>query len=81
MRYLKTNKSNWRKLCKGEIQAEQLEINIKESGSEMETCNNCDECVYIGEGDYACIKEGEPKIVIVGFSTPTKDHGWCKNKN
>jgi hypothetical protein len=30
MRYLKTNNNNWRKLCKGEVKAEQLQINIKE---------------------------------------------------
>lgn len=28
MRYLKTNNRNWRKLCKGEIQVEQLKIDI-----------------------------------------------------
>lgn len=30
MRYLKTNNRNWRKLCKGEVQAEQQKINIEE---------------------------------------------------
>lgn len=30
MGFLKMNNGNWRKLCKGEIQAKQLEINIKE---------------------------------------------------
>lgn len=35
MRYLKTNNNNWRKLCKGEVKAEQLEINIKECSKNM----------------------------------------------
>lgn len=30
MRFLKMNTRNWRKLCKGQVQAKQLEINIKE---------------------------------------------------
>lgn len=30
MRYLKTNNLNWGKLCKGEIQVKQLEININD---------------------------------------------------
>ena len=30
MRYLKTNNSNWKRLCKGEVQAKQLEISLKE---------------------------------------------------
>lgn len=29
MRYLKTNNSNWKKLCKGELEAKQIKINIK----------------------------------------------------
>lgn len=35
MRFLKTNNSNWRKLCKGEVQAKQLEIYIKENKRTM----------------------------------------------
>jgi len=30
MGYLKTNNSNWKKLCIGEIQVKQLEINLNE---------------------------------------------------
>lgn len=35
MRYLKTNNNNWRKLCKGQVQAKQLEINFNETGGEI----------------------------------------------
>lgn len=35
MRYLKTNNNNWRKLCKGEVKAKQLEINFKECDRKM----------------------------------------------
>lgn len=41
-------------------------------------CQNCDECVYIGEGDYACMKE-EPKIVLTEHVIPTDDFGWCNS--
>ena len=30
MRFLKTNNQNWKRLCKGEVQAKQLEIKFKE---------------------------------------------------
>ncbi|MCE5221871.1 MAG: hypothetical protein LLF98_11590 [Clostridium sp.] len=35
MRFLKTNNKNWTRLCKGEIQAKQLEINFNETGGEI----------------------------------------------
>lgn len=46
----------------------------------MKKCENCDECVYIGEGDYTCM-ENEPKIVITEFIIATDDYGRCANKN
>jgi hypothetical protein len=39
-------------------------------------CQECDECLYFGEGDYACTLE-EPKIVLTEHSVPTDDFGWC----
>ena len=35
MRFLKTNNKNWKRLCKGELQAKQLEIIFKEVGENM----------------------------------------------
>ncbi|CUU47307.1 hypothetical protein [Clostridium beijerinckii] len=46
----------------------------------MKKCEDCDECTYIGEGDYVCIKD-EPKIVITEFIIATDDYGQCGNKN
>lgn len=40
---------------------------------------NCDECQYIGEGDYACMKD-VPKIVFIEFGTPTEDYMWCRKE-
>lgn len=40
-------------------------------------CLYCDDCEYIGDGDYACIAEGIPKIVVTEFSLPTNDYGEC----
>jgi hypothetical protein len=34
MRFLKTNNKNWKRLCIGEVQAKQLEINFNETGGE-----------------------------------------------
>lgn len=28
------------------------------------TCDNCANCLYIGEGDYACMAGDEPTIVM-----------------
>ena len=41
-------------------------------------CQECDECTYIGEGDYACMKE-EPKIILTEHVIPTNDFGWCNS--
>jgi len=63
MRYLKTNNSNWRKLCKGEVQAKQLEINFKECGGmtkeegktvKVIAVDIADECRMVQVGDMGC---------------------------
>lgn len=41
-------------------------------------CFDCDNCCYIGEGDYICDIHGE--IVIVEFGEPTEDFYCCKGK-
>ncbi|MBR3383696.1 MAG: hypothetical protein IKG69_00550 [Atopobiaceae bacterium] len=28
------------------------------------TCETCDECVYVGEGDFVCIRDDVPVFVI-----------------
>lgn len=30
-------------------------------------CNSCPECVYLGEGEFACMAGDEPKIVMSDF--------------
>jgi len=42
-------------------------------------CETCDECVYIGDGDYVCTKEIPARVVLVNHSTPEEDYLWCKN--
>lgn len=44
-----------------------------------ECCQDCSDCQYIGEGDYACMKE-EPKVVLTGFGMPTDDFLWCRKE-
>lgn len=43
------------------------------------SCQNCDECQYIGEGDYACMKD-VPKVVLTEFGTQTEDYMWCRKE-
>ena len=31
---------------------------------EERTCETCDHCVYIGEGDFICDRKDEPVLVI-----------------
>lgn len=38
-------------------------------------CENCDECVYVCEGEYLCMKT--EKIVITDFGTPTECYMNC----
>lgn len=74
MRFLKTNKNNWRKLCKGEIQAKQLEfkevdgnMTKEDEGKEIiiKSVDIVDECYGIQAGDIGEIDLIEPGIVYV----------------
>lgn len=40
-------------------------------------CEKCENCTAIGEGDFICIAEEEPKTVISDYE-PTDDYAWCK---
>lgn len=42
-------------------------------------CENCDECVYVGEGDSLCLKIQE--IVITDFGCPTEEYLGCRKVN
>ncbi len=42
-------------------------------------CFDCDNCLYIGEGDYICEDFEEPLIVITGHQ-PYKKFNYCKKK-
>lgn len=39
-------------------------------------CENCSNCTAIGEGDYICIAETEPKMVLCEYE-PTDEYYWC----
>lgn len=38
-------------------------------------CENCDNCVPIGEGDHVCIA-GEPVLILDDYE-PTEDYLYC----
>ena len=40
-------------------------------------CKRCSECVYVGEGDFVCMLNMPPIIVIENF-VPTNDFGDCE---
>lgn len=39
-------------------------------------CNNCEHCIYIGEGASICDADVEPKIILDDW-IPTDDFWWC----
>lgn len=42
-------------------------------------CEECDECICIGGGDFICEKEMPPVIVIDEYQ-PSSKYLWCKKK-
>lgn len=42
-------------------------------------CENCQECIYVGEGSFICAA-GYQKIVIEDFM-PTDDYFHCQGKS
>lgn len=51
----------------------------KVKNKELKKCEDCEDCIYICEGDFACMKN-PPNIVITEFSIPTEKYGQCKEK-
>lgn len=47
----------------------------------MKSCYECEECIYIGEGDSICFKtqKSNPVVVLDDWS-PTEHFGQCNNK-
>lgn len=43
----------------------------------INNCEQCDECQYIGEGDFACMKYNYPVLVKTDW-TPTDYYNSCK---
>lgn len=45
-------------------------------------CQNCMNCIPIGEGDHMCSagEEDEAPVVIEEYM-PTEDYGWCNGKH
>ena len=42
----------------------------------MKDCEHCDDCVPCGEGDFICIREEKPKVIIADYE-PTEFYGRC----
>jgi hypothetical protein len=40
------------------------------------TPETCENCIYIGEGDFMCDADDTPRIVLADFE-PTEDFFWC----
>jgi hypothetical protein len=41
------------------------------------TCIDCDDCVYIGEGDFICMAGDLPVLVLEDFTDPTEYFCFC----
>lgn len=42
------------------------------------TCSDCEDCLYIGDGDYVCTKTQPARHVLSDFGTPEEYYIWCK---
>ena len=42
----------------------------------LKDCEHCDDCVPCGEGDFICIREEKPKVIIADYE-PTEFYGRC----
>ncbi|MDR3598425.1 hypothetical protein [Clostridium sp.] len=80
MRFLKMNNKNWKRLCKGEVQAKQVEINFKEVDGNMTkedegktvkiiSVDSEDERYGIQAGETGEIDLIEPGVVYVLMTT------------
>lgn len=52
---------------------------MSKKNKKIATCETCDNCVPIGEGDHICYECGEPKMVISDYS-PTNEYLSCGGK-
>lgn len=43
-------------------------------------CEDCRECIYMGEGEYACAREEPPRTVLEGFGIPAEGYFWCRGR-
>ncbi len=42
----------------------------------VKTCDNCANCLYIGEGDYACMAGAEP-VIVKEEHIPNENYCHC----
>lgn len=45
----------------------------------IKNCTICSECVYICDGDFACMAY-KPVVVMEDFNMPTDDYFYCGGK-
>lgn len=78
MRFLQTNNRNWKRLCKGEIQAKQVEFKECEmvmtkddegKTIKVTTIDTVDECYGIDVGDTGEIDSIEPGIILIRMTS------------
>lgn len=41
-------------------------------------CQNCDNCIPIGEGDHIC--NMDPTRLVLSDYLPTTDYAWCEEE-
>jgi hypothetical protein len=43
----------------------------------MKLCQDCEECVYICDEDYLCIKNCNDAKIVIEDNMPTDNYMWC----
>lgn len=51
---------------------------VKGNSKKEKDCFECEECLYIGDGDFACMKD-IPVIVMEEYF-PTEEFNYCSRK-
>lgn len=44
------------------------------------SCDNCEYCTYIGEGDYACFAEPLIAKIVKSDHIPAEDYFYCQGE-
>jgi len=47
----------------------------------VKSCENCEHCTYIGDGDYVCFADPSDAQIVKSEHIPTDDYFCCEGKD